>query len=273
MKWLAAFLATLFALIPSASPLFPPENQSPTAEILYATPRIDGVLDEEYTQSHFYAIRRGEHLNYGGAAAEAMMAETYGTTYYLHDEDYLYICAVVHDETIVSLGENWRYSTTWPWNDDGAELYVSYGKTAEINGKTETVGFAVHIDAFGYRAVVDEVIWGDNHATKKQYHNAPFADYAVSRPEENVYIVEIRFALDEGMGVGSTVGGFLELDDRFSPEALSNSAEKTVIGARFPMPRDPWRPEFQAVLSERRAVPAEDPFELYAFEMAASILP
>ncbi len=246
MKIIALFLSAIFiTLFPTA--LAPEEDKTEAAEILIATPEIDGLLDESYLLSYRYTLPKGENLNHAPNREEAMeiMANTEGTVYYLYDETYLYACAVIHDETIMSRGETWRNQTTWPWDDDGAELY--YGFSADHM-------FAIHTDAMGIRSVVDEKIWGTDHSTAKIYHDTPKSDYAVSMPEDNVYIVEIRVALDEGMGAGDEIGLFLEIDDRYAENS---------VGALFPANRDPMAKPYLVKLSrEQASVPAYTEEEL-----------
>ena len=207
MKLIALFLSVVFlTMFPTPSaPEGTPEE--PKKEIWIATPEIDGVLDDAYLSSYCYVLPKGENLNYAPKREEAMakMANTEGCVYYLYDQSYLYACVVITDETIMSRGEEWRHQTTWPWNDDGAELYYGFSKDHM---------FAIHTDAMGIRSVVDEEIWGTNHSTAKKYHDTPKADYAVSRPDDTTYIVEIRVLLDEGMTAGDEIGLFLEIDDR-----------------------------------------------------------
>ena len=238
MKIIALFLSAVFiALFPSVLGPEADREQAPSAEVLIATPEIDGELDECYLLSYRYTLPKGENLNYAPNKAEAqqMMANTEGTVYYVYDEDYLYACAVIRDETIMSRGEAWRYQTTWPWNDDGAELYFGFSSDHM---------FAIHTDALGIRSVVDEKIWGNNHSSAKIYHDTPKEEYAVSRPEENVYIIEICVALDEGMKAGDEIGLFLEIDDRYSESGT---------GALFPANRDPMAKPYLVKLSREYA--------------------
>ena len=93
-------------------------------EALTGTPKIDGVLDEIYTQSAkvvndgdpFYTW--GDDLQKGTSSA---------TTYFLHDDKYLYICTVIHDETITE--------TELPntWQADGAEHWFIWNDGSKQN--------------------------------------------------------------------------------------------------------------------------------------------
>ncbi len=258
MKIISLFLTACF-LILFPSPANPPDNTDTpqtTSEILIGTPEIDGQVDAIYLESYRYVLPKGENLNYATSydEAEVMMENTAGTVYYLYDDTYLYACAVICDETIMSRGEEWRYQTTWPWNDDGAELYYAFSSEHM---------FAIHTDAMGIRSVVDEKIWGTNHSTAKIYHDSPKNDYATSIPAQNIYIIEIRVALDEGMGAGDTVGLFLEIDDRYSENGT---------GALFPANRDPMNAAYLVKLSDQHAsVPDTDTSPTYSADAMRDI--
>ncbi len=245
MRIISLFLCACFLVLFPSSPSvnLPNEPEKPQAaeEILFGTPEIDGVLDEIYLESYCYVLPKGENLNYAPSRedAEIMMENTAGTVYYLYDDTYLYACAVICDETLMSRGEKWRFETTWPWNDDGAELYYAFSSDHM---------FAIHTDAFGIRSVVDEKIWGTNHSTAKKYHDTPKEDYATAIVSNNIYIIEIRVELDEGMGAGDTIGLFLEIDDRYS---------ETGTGALFPANRDPMNNAYLVKLSVQEAIVSE----------------
>lgn len=210
--------------------------------VRYGTPDIDGVLDAEYDVSFRYTELPLVNLNYTASPdlAEQYMANTYGTAYYLYDDDYLYVCAVIHDETICSRGEDWRKTEIWPWNDDGAEIYLWF---------SDEICMAIHADAAGIRAVVDEHIWGDNHNSSKKYHDLPEEDWcAVIDEHAQTYTIEMRIPLPEDVGAGSYIGTLLEIDDRWDVGAGSEK----LIGALFAMPRFPGAQNFQVMLSKER---------------------
>ena len=258
MKFIALFLSALFlTLSPVQTPVTPPsEDTAKLPEIAYGTPVLDGYADDEYLESYAYILPKGENLNHPAqnspafGAAKAAMENTEGRVYYLYDEEYLYACAVIHDETIMSMGEEWRMATTWPWNDDGAELYFAFS--------TDHM-FAIHTDAAGIRSVVDEKIWGNNHSTAKIYHDTPEEDFAVSQ-SKNEYVIEIRVPLDEGMTEGSVVGLFLEIDDRYS---LANNGD---VGALFPKNRDVSDKAYAAVFAPKPVDTTKDQ-ELIAYAL------
>ena len=216
--------------------------EEPGTVIYYGTPVIDGELDSLYHNSFCYEEPAMENVFYvpmGQEAAEEYMSNTAGYSYYLYDDSYLYVCSVIYDETICSRGEEWRMNTEWPWSDDGAEVYIWF---------SDEDCLAVHGDAAGIRAVVDEHIWGDNHESSKVYSDLDADSFAATIDEENnLYCVEIRIPLPEYVTTGSMIGTILEIDDRWSIE------DERMIGALVKFPRFPGAENFQVKLGETHA--------------------
>ena len=177
-------------------------------EIRRGTPTVDGKLDEAYRDSFHVTMRAMEDMHYSAAGDEAAakyMPNTHGTSYYLYDDEYLYVCSVVHDETICSRGREWRYATVWPWNDDGAEIYLWF---------SDEDCLAIHCDAHGIRGVIDEHIWGD-HVSAETYRDLPAEDWAATiDPAAQTYTIEFRYPLPSYVKEGSELGTILEIDDR-----------------------------------------------------------
>ncbi len=221
----------------------PMPEEEPGTTVRYGTPVMDGVLDEIYEDSFAYSEEPMANMNYSASdreTAEKYMKNTRGTAYYLYDEDYLYVCTVVKDETICSRGEEWRMNTEWPWNDDGAEIYLWF---------SDEDCMAIHSDAHGIRSVVDEHIWGDNHSSAGTYHDLADEDWGASIDEEtDQYTVEFRVPLPDYVKPGDNIGTLLEIDDRW---AVGDGTEN-LVGALFVMPRFPGDERLQVKLSEIR---------------------
>ncbi len=196
-------------------------------EILFATPVIDGKLDDKYLESYSITEAPLVHLEFfpaGKEVAQKYMEKTCGTAYYLHDNEYLYVCTVVHDETICTQGREWRMNTEWPWDDDGAEIYLWF---------SDEDCMAIHSDAHGYRSVVDVHIWGD-HASSRIYRDLPKEDWAATIDAENKnYTIEFRIPLPPYAKEGYEIGSLLEIDDRW---AVGEGTER-MIGALYGVPR------------------------------------
>ena len=226
----------------SGRPDTQPAPLEPDTVIHYGTPVIDGILDETYLSSFCYAEEPMENMNYSAAGEEAAwehMANTWGRSYYLYDSDYLYICTVVHDETICSRGEEWRMNTVWPWNDDGVETYLWF---------SDEDCMAFHSDAHNIRSVMDVHIWGDNHSSSLEYRDLPREDWcAVIDAEDRSYVTEVRIPLPGYVKAGSMIGTLLEVDDRW---AVGEGTEN-MVGALFTMPRFPGDARLQVELGAR----------------------
>jgi len=116
------------------------DYSSSTADgvIKRGTPSIDGKLDSKYTRSLA--------LKDLGTADNAYGTDWWYTctadVYFLYDNTYLYICAVVDDDDVLTKGES--FATGYhPYQNDNIEFRLS------LNGdETETV--KVSVDAYGY---------------------------------------------------------------------------------------------------------------------------
>lgn len=195
------------------------------------TPVIDGHLDDIYLDSYCLVEEPMVNLNYalkGDDYVKKYMSNTSGKVYYLFDDKYVYACAVIHDETICTRGEEWRMNTVWPWNDDGAEIYFYF---------SDDDVFAIHSDAHNFRSVVDEHIH-PNRTSALTYHDTPREDWAATIDRENNnYIVEIRVPLPDYIKEGSVIGTLLEIDDRWT--TTDNDPGESMVGAIFSLPQYP----------------------------------
>ncbi len=208
---------------PSVSTILPKE---PAGEkILYGTPTIDGVMDEEYLASYRYIELPLVNLNYsplGFKRTQTIMANTHGFVSYLYDEDYLYVCITVYDETLCSRGEKWRTETKWPWSDDGAEIYLWF--SAKDN-------MAIHSDAHNIRSVCDTHIEPER-VSDEIYTDTARKDWCAKINEDGKsYVIELRVELPEYVVSGSKIGTLLEINDRF------DITVENQIGALFKKPR------------------------------------
>jgi len=211
-------------------------------EIRYGTPVIDGKLDDLYLDSFCYAEEPMKNMNYTQSpdVVEKYMGNTSGKAYYLYDDAYLYICTVVHDETICSRGREWRMNTVWPWNDDGAENYLWF---------SDEDTFAVHSDAHGIRSVVDEHIRPGSRDSSLTYHDTPAEDWAATIDHEKQnYTVEIRIRLPEYVKGGSVIGTLLEIDDRW---AVGSSEVEKLVGAIAEVPSYPSLDKYKVRLAKK----------------------
>lgn len=179
-------------------------------KIRKGTPAITGTLKDAYLTSWHIEEEPMVHCFYrpfGREETVPYMKNTRGDAWYLHDDEYLYLIARVHDETLCSRGAEWRFAEKWPWNDDGAEFYIWF---------SDEDCFSVHCDAHNLRGVVDEHIY-DFHKSNLTYHDVPREDWAATIDGSGQdYTVELRVRLPEYVKSGSRIGVFLEIDDRFA---------------------------------------------------------
>jgi len=211
--------------------------------IRYGTPILDGHLDAMYLDSYCYAEKPMENMTYsplGWEGAYRYMSNTRGKSYYLYDDKYLYICSVVHDETLCSREKEWRMNTIWPWDDDGVESYVWFSHQDT---------FAVHSDAHNIRSVVDEHVTGEHHISSGKYHDTPRQDWAATIDWENKnYTVEIRIPLPDYVKAGSVIGTLLEIDDRFTADGPDT---ESMVGALVVDSHYAGDPKFYVRLEEK----------------------
>lgn len=200
-------------------------QQASSDEILYGTPVIDGVLDDIYLPSFRYVELPLEHVNHaplGKSKTKELMKNTHGFASYLYDDEYLYVCISVYDETLCSRGDGWRNSTVWPWSDDGAEIYVYF--SSENN-------FAIHSDAHNIRSVRDTHIEPER-ISAEIYEDTEREDWCAKISEDKKsYVIELRIELPDGVGSGDRIGTLLEINDRF------DTTHDNMIGALFVLPR------------------------------------
>ena len=176
-----------------------------------SSPTLDGHLDGAYLSSYRLTEPPLEHIQYSPSPMEVArekMKNTGGTVYALHDGEYLYLCAVIRDDTICTRGKEWRENERWPWNDDGAEFYVWF---------SDEDCFAIHADAHNYRAVMDTHVSGATHVSSFVFVEYPHENWVstIDR-EKNEYTVEMRVKLPPYVKSGSKVGILLEIDDRWA---------------------------------------------------------
>lgn len=126
MKKLASLL--LAGLLAVA--MIAPAAAADANEILKGTPELDGALDDIYLQSAVYTIEE-DIVNYAWGGAD-IQAYDKAASYFLWDDNYLYICTVNADSTPVKLtGEK-------GWQNDAAEMwFVDEGLKHKIHAAAD----------------------------------------------------------------------------------------------------------------------------------------
>ena len=118
MKKLFAFVV-IFALILSFCAL---QVIAASPDILIGTAKVDGVLDEIYTESFSFTITPEACTWNAGSPIIGIKV----TSYYLYDKDFLYICHVGTDDDLQMPTETWKKTLEdadyWAnWENDNVE--------------------------------------------------------------------------------------------------------------------------------------------------------
>ena len=111
----------LFTLIMAGlltAAIIAPASAAGANEILKGTPTLDGQLDDIYTQSAVYTITE-DQVNYPWGGAEIQPYDG-AASYFLWDDNYLYVCTVNKDDTPMTLALAEK-----GWQNDAAEMWFT----------------------------------------------------------------------------------------------------------------------------------------------------
>lgn len=185
---------------------------------LTGTPEVDGKLDDIYTQSQVIEVsNKSNKIWSSGTGADKSDIST--KTYILHDDDYVYLCTVAEESTIVDTG------IKSGWQADAIEYWIKFNGTDKKK---------VSIDAFGTK------IYGDRSDTED-------FKFATTR-EDGKYVTEIAipkedFAKDS-VEFSVQINDFLEKDaangaaygSQTAEDKFVLSSDKVVIKKEEPAP-------------------------------------
>lgn len=157
---LIAFQFVIVALPVSAS----------DGDVKKGTPVVDGVLDENYLQSYSYKITT-ENPVYNAGVEYTDAADTTATSYFLWDDKYIYVCTVVTDSTLLSVGKDVLDAADYTWQNDVCEMWWNVDGTQ----------YLVNLDAFGLRMTGSPTVTGSEGYVAK------------STMDKNSYIVEFAY--------------------------------------------------------------------------------
>ena len=115
-----------------AATMIAPVAAADTTDVLMGTPVVDGELDEIYTQSATQTLGNPAFYKWDWDGDVDMSA----TSYFLWDDDYLYVAVVVTDSDVISIGAdiyadnptNWQADATELWFDEGAGKWKTHGE-------------------------------------------------------------------------------------------------------------------------------------------------
>lgn len=158
-KMMSILIAVLWMLLLTCSST---ASAYPT-EIKYGTPIIDGQLDDMYRKSASTSIDTQGTYTWGGTSQN----DAYVITYYLWDDQYLYVCCIAYDTDLLDVGEARYQAYPATWTAECVEVFFNTG-----DGR-----WKIHMDAFGHA-----FYFGDNRdgaanpfngATDKEYYPQP----------------------------------------------------------------------------------------------------
>ena len=203
--YMKKFVAILMLALTLTALMLPVYADTPTnADVYYGTPEIDGKLDDMYLNSYysgldtcFGAWNNAEDADTAEELDPKAMPQVKARSYLLYDEHYLYICTVVTDETIMSIGESALLLDPSEFQTDSVEMWIN------DNGYR----FKVNIDAYGYHCYC-----GDGIPTIKEDE----VIYVTTVDEANgQYIVEAALPIKE-IGPGKNLGYSLQVNNMVS---------------------------------------------------------
>lgn len=199
------------------------------SEVKYGTPSIDGKLDEIYKSSASTSLKDNFFYPWLESKEDEIVkeqADASAETYFLWDEEYFYTCTVVKDNDVFAKDPTY-YTTPYPWQDDGVELYLDY--------KDES--FTLHNDANG---IIMYAYGGSSGGTKAfadvKGIGADFGHPAIPNTEvkskyvtaltDDGYIIETALALknDAKFKAGDIMKCALQVNDIYSSEGKKGYA-------------------------------------------------
>ena len=124
-------------------------------DVLKGAPAVDGVLDDIYLQSYSYTINPTDNFVYA-AGMDAADIKASATTYFLWDDQYIYVCVVVSDTNVVTVGADVINGQDYTWQNDVTELWFNFtGEQMLINHdpyNTRITGSPTVNGSEGYKA-------------------------------------------------------------------------------------------------------------------------
>ena len=195
-------LASLLMAGLLAAAMIVPASAAGANEILKGTPELDGVLDDIYTQSAVYTITE-DKVNYAWGDADIQDFSN-AASYFLWDDNYLYICTVNADDTPVALtGEK-------TWMNDAAEMwFIDEGLHHKIHAAADGNFFLggdkdgqTPYDFAGAKSVA-------NYTDDGWCIEVALPMNGLAAGKEFSYTLQVNNCLDDGAAAGSASGSQL----------------------------------------------------------------
>lgn len=139
-------------------------------QILVGTPTIDGKLDPAYKNSLALEIGVGNN-----AYGTEWLGSTYGTVYFLYNEDYLYVCADITDPDLTDKGADYCNSSN-PYQNDCFELRLASCKISCDAYGHRVFGLPDHEARYDYSKIKHKTSITDKGYIVELAIPAPFVD-------------------------------------------------------------------------------------------------
>jgi len=187
---LVVIIATAAAMIPVSASTVDIESDT----MRYGSAIIDGIVDDEYLQSLSVKIAPPKYAG----------DETTNTAevYALHDDEYVYICYVVKDNSLTSAKDDYIMSDAHPSVNDAVELRIGSADDGVFPAYTSSPDHHLFMmDAYGKRISCYK-------DSMDGYEGA-----AVIADDKKSYTVEIAIPIDRALKDGETIKMNFQIDD------------------------------------------------------------
>lgn len=166
------------------------------------SPRIDGEMDAIYRDSCLLTLQEEGFYSWGKGSSDGICAECR----VLWDESFLYLCTVVQDSTILSVG---RENAAGCRENDCVTYWFTDGG----------VTFSVQADPFGYAFTAEN--------GKPTFRMANAVCAARYYPEQNYYVIEMALPF-ESLIEGRELGISLQVNDLAESDSGTSYASSVI---------------------------------------------
>ncbi len=203
------------------------KNES--GEVKYGTPSIDGKLDDIYKSSASTSLK--DNFFYAWAENKddetvKEQADASAETYFLWDEEYFYTCTIVKDNDVYAKDPSY-YTTPYPWQDDGVELYLDYKDESFTlhNDGSGIIMYAYGGSSGGTKAFADVKGIGANFGHPAIPNTEVKSKYVTVLTDDG-YIIETALALKDNaeFKAGDIMKCALQVNDIYSAEGKKGYA-------------------------------------------------
>lgn len=199
-----------------------------TGEVKYGTPSIDGKLDDIYTSSASTSLKDNFFYPWAENNEEITkeQADASAQTYFLWDEEYFYACTIVKDHDVYAKDPSY-YTTPYPWQDDGIELYLDYKDESFTlhNDANGIIMYAYGGTSGGTKAFADVKGIGSDFGHPAIPNTEVKSKYATTLTDDG-YIIETAIALKDNaeFKAGDVMKCALQVNDIYSSEGKKGYA-------------------------------------------------